>query len=59
MKNDNLLKRVMRNEQLMAEQFALDKLKIEKFENQINELKFCVYSLMFLNSTLLIAMAFF
>ena len=50
--------RIMKNENERAEQDARNRIKINKMENEVNELKFCVYALMFLNTCLLMAMAF-
>ena len=57
-KNESLMHRVMRNENFSAEQFATNRIKIGKLENEIDELKFCVYSLMFLITVSLMAYAF-
>ena len=50
--------RIMKNENERAEQEARNRIKITKMENEVNELKFCVYALMFLNTCILMAMAF-
>ncbi len=50
--------RIMKNENERAEQDAQNRIKITKMENEVNELKFCVYALMFLNTCILMAMAF-
>ena len=50
--------RIMKNENERAEQEARNRIKITKMENEVNELKFCVYALMFLNTCVLMAMAF-
>ncbi len=38
--------------------FINNRLKIKQLESDVSELKFCVYALMFLNTMLLMAMAF-
>ena len=50
--------RIMKNENERAEQEARNRIKINKMENEVNELKFCVYALMFLNVCFLLLMAF-
>ena len=56
--NAKLHNRIMKNENERAEQEARNRIKINKMENEVNELKFCVYALMFLNTCILMAMAF-
>ena len=56
--NTKLRHRIMKNENERAEQEARNRIKITKMETEVNELKFCVYALMFLNTCLLMAMAF-
>ena len=50
--------RIMKNENERAEQDARNRIKINKMENEVNELKFCVYALMFLNVCFLLLIAF-
>ena len=50
--------RVMKNENERAEQEARNRIKINKMENEVSELKFCVYALMFLNVCFLLLIAF-
>jgi len=38
--------------------FTNNRVKIKQLESDVSELKFCVYALMFLNTMLLMAMAF-
>jgi len=56
--NTQLRHLIMKNGNERAEQDARNRIKIAKIENEVNELKFCVYALMFLNTCLLMAMAF-
>tara|TARA_R110000851_G_scaffold207050_2_gene359058 strand:- start:558 stop:803 length:246 start_codon:yes stop_codon:yes gene_type:complete len=56
--NTQLRHLIMKNENERAEQVARDRITISKMENEVNELKFCVYTLMFLITVVLMAMAF-
>jgi hypothetical protein len=53
-----LYTRIMKNENERAEQEARNRIKLTKMENEVNELKFCVYALMFFITVVLLAMAF-
>ena len=56
--NTQLRHLIMKNENERTEQVARDRITISKMENEVNELKFCVYTLMFLITVVLMAMAF-
>jgi len=56
--DNRVMNRVIKNENENIEQFAQNRIKITKLENEVNELKFCVYALMLLNTTLLLMVAF-
>ena len=55
--NEPLIHHIIRNKNWASEQFSIDRIKINRLENDTEELKFCVYSLMFLNVILLIILA--
>jgi hypothetical protein len=56
--NTQLRHLIMKNENERAEQEARNRIKINKMENEVNELKFCVYTLMFFITVVLLAMVF-
>tara|TARA_Y100000816_G_C25721381_1_gene380370 strand:+ start:58 stop:294 length:237 start_codon:yes stop_codon:yes gene_type:complete len=56
--NTQLRHLIMKNENERVEQDARNRIKITNMENEVNELKFCVYALMFLNTCFLLLMAF-
>ena len=53
-----LINRIMKHENENREQFAQNRIKITKLENEVNELKFCGYALMLLNTMFLLIIAF-
>ena len=55
---DMLINRIMQHENENREQFAQNRIKITKLENEVNELKFCGYALMLLNTMFLLIIAF-
>tara|TARA_R110002051_G_scaffold220758_3_gene284546 strand:- start:104 stop:352 length:249 start_codon:yes stop_codon:yes gene_type:complete len=55
---DMLTNRIMKHENENREQFAQNRIKITKLENEVNELKFCGYALMLLNTMFLLIIAF-
>tara|TARA_R110002096_G_scaffold1736_2_gene9051 strand:- start:1473 stop:1718 length:246 start_codon:yes stop_codon:yes gene_type:complete len=56
--NTQLRHLIMKNENERVEQDARNRIKTSRLETEVNELKFCVYTLMFLITVVLMAMAF-
>jgi hypothetical protein len=57
--NTKLRHLIMKNENERTEQEAQARIKINRLGTEVNELKFCVYALMFLITMVLLVMAFF
>ena len=55
---DRVINRIIKNENEISSRFTQNQIKITKLENEVNELKFCVYALMLLNTTFLLMIAF-
>jgi len=56
--NAELRNLIITNENVAAEKSSIIRIKISRMETDIDELKFCVYALMFLNTALMLALAF-